>query len=402
MAKRALWALVLTAALVSCTENDATPSDPTPGPESDETGAGDPGRLVILDTAGDIIVLEPDGSNRQSITDDAGESAVYTQPIWSPDASSIAWGQADESGFAVGIFETGAEETTTVQTSNLPFYVSWSPDNRSLGVLHNGTGGIDFRMIDVEQASSITVDQDAPFYFSWSPHSDGVVIHAGEDRVETIQPDGDRVRLESTDPDYLAPQWTPNGVFHVSNGEVVVENDAGDRLPVAGVSGLTMFVTNPLGTRVALQATGDDSALSVSLVDLPTVPSGSVVVLDVEGGEFEVVTEQLALGFFWSPDGESLLTLTPSGQGVVPTVWNADGTAAEYIGYQPPATMLQDTFPFFPQYAQSVSFWAPDSSAFAYAGEIDGERGIWVQALDSGTPVMVSDGRWVAWSASSS
>jgi TolB protein len=60
--------------------------------------------------------------------------------------------------------------------------------------------------------------------------------------------------------------------------------------------------------------------------------------------------------------------------------------------------MLQDTFPFFPQYAQSISFWSPDSSAFAFAGLVDGDDGIWVQHLDEDAPTMVSDGVWVAWS----
>ena len=60
--------------------------------------------------------------------------------------------------------------------------------------------------------------------------------------------------------------------------------------------------------------------------------------------------------------------------------------------------MLQDTFPFFPQYAQSLSFWAPDSSAFAFAGQVEGQGGIWVQDLAEDSPTMVSDGTWVAWS----
>jgi TolB protein len=64
--------------------------------------------------------------------------------------------------------------------------------------------------------------------------------------------------------------------------------------------------------------------------------------------------------------------------------------------------MLQDTFPFFPQYAQSVSFWAPDSSAFAYAGAVGDEPGIWIQDLEGDAPTKVSDGTWVAWSGATS
>jgi TolB protein len=153
---------------------------------------------------------------------------------------------------------------------------------------------------------------------------------------------------------------------------------------------------------LALQATGDGSDISASTEELPTVTTQAVVVVDVETGDAEVVSNGLALGFFWSPDGESLLVLTTSDSGVVPRVWNADGEAMVFDSYFPPRSMLEDTFPFFPQYAQSVSFWAPNSSAFAYAGAVGDEQGIWIQDLDADTATKVSDGSWVAWSAASS
>jgi hypothetical protein len=122
------------------------------------------------------------------------------------------------------------------------------------------------------------------------------------------------------------------------------------------------------------------------------------VVVETATGEVAEVTEELALGFFWSPDGEKLLTLVPSQSGVAPQVWSTEGVVTDHVRYVPPATMVQDTFPFFPQYAQSMSFWSADSSAFAFAGDIEGETGIWVQSLDEEEPQMVSGGRWVAWS----
>ena len=90
--------------------------------------------------------------------------------------------------------------------------------------------------------------------------------------------------------------------------------------------------------------------------------------------------------------------LTQTDTGLVPVVWRADSEDLVYDAYLPPARMLEDTFPFFPQYAQSLRFWAPDSSAFAYAGAVGDERGIWVQELDSEDPTKVSEGVWVDWS----
>jgi TolB protein len=321
--------------------------------------------------------------------------------VWSPDASTLAWGQVTEEGFAVGIQTPGSGDPTTVSTTNLPFYTFWSPDGENLGVLHNGTSGVEFRMVDVATGTSESLDEDAPFYFSWSPESDRVVTHAGRDRAETITPTGEREALEPTEGGYLSPQWGPNGVFHVADDHLIIEVD-GERRPIVAVTGSTFFVSNPQGTLLALQATGDGSDISASIEDLPTVTTEAVVVVDVETGDAEVVSNGLALGFFWSPDGESLLVLTTSDSGVVPRVWNADGEAMVFDSYFPPRSMLEDTFPFFPQYAQSVSFWAPNSSAFAYAGAVGDEQGIWIQDLDAHTATKVSDGSWVAWSAASS
>ena len=395
MVGRTTWALALALLLVSCIDV-STGADDAADSTTVETG---PGRLVILDGSGDVVVIDPDGANRASVTDDASSRFVYTQPVWSPDGSRIAWGQIGDGGFAVGIQYPGSEEPTLVETTNLPFYTFWSPDGASLGVLHNGDAGVDFRIVDVERGTSITADSDTPYYFSWSPDGERVVAHAGENRFETITTGGDHDALEPTSPSYLAPQWTPDGIFHVVDDQLVMDDGQGSRVPMAQVSGLTTFVANPQGTRVAIQTTADGSGIAVALGAIPTVAPGNVMILDVETGTIERASQGLSAGFFWSRDGESLLILQPGSTGIVPRVWDVSGTSVDYVEYRPPSTIVRDTLPFFPQYAQSVEFWAPDSSAFAFAGEIDGEQGIWVQELSADRPTLVSDGIWVDWSS---
>jgi hypothetical protein len=90
-----------------------------------------------------------------------------------------------------------------------------------------------------------------------------------------------------------------------------------------------------------------------------------------------------------------LLMMTPTEQGITPTVWTADGTKTDYAEFLPSVVMVRDMLPFFPQYAQSMSYWSPDSTAFVYAAD----DGIWVQELDGARPNNVSDGSWVAWSS---
>jgi TolB protein len=405
MGKRIIWATAWLLALGACTDDASQRSTTTDVPETtapDTTGAPmDPGELAIIDRTGSIIVMEPDGSNRQEIADTEGGPALYMQPIWSPDGSTLAWGQATGTGFGVGFSEPGSDEITALTTPSLPFYLYWSPDNRHLGVLHDGGSGVQFQIADLDQESTSILDEDTPFYFSWSPEGDRVVTHAGESRAETIRPDGERVALEPTAAGYLAPQWTTRGVFHVVGDRLVLEDDTGDRQTVAVVSGITMFVANRQGTSLALQSTDDGAGpVTAGSEDPPEVAANAVAVIDVASGRSETISEGLAIGFFWSPDGERLLVLTAGDGDIVPVVW-AGESQTSFPGYLPSPPMLRDTFPFFPQYAQSVNFWSPDSKAFAYAGEVDGDAGIWVQDLETDEPLSVSDGTWVAWSGHS-
>lgn len=401
MGRRIIWLIALMSALAACSEAQDTPRETSSTTTTTTTLAAevpsDPGRLAVVDASGDIVVMEPDGSNLQAVTDRGDNPVLYMQPVWSPDGERLAWGQRTGTGFGIGIGRAGTDETKTLTTPNLPFYTYWSPDGRHLAALHNGDSGVQFQIVDVEDETAELLDEDSPFYFSWSPAGDRVVTHAGVSRTQVITPDGEREDLEPTSGTYLSPQWTPKGVFHVVGNLLMLEDDQGQRTPLADVSGLTMFVSNAQGTHVALQTTGG-SNLTASTEDFPVITPDSVFVVEVETGDIEMVDDALALGFFWSPDGRSLLVLTLTGGEVVPAVWTSGGAEQVFSPYVPNRSMLRDAFPFFPQYAQSVSFWAPDSSAFAFAGIVEDESGVFVQALTEDAPRRVADGTWVAWS----
>ena len=75
--------------------------------------------------------------------------------------------------------------------------------------------------------------------------------------------------------------------------------------------------------------------------------------------------------FWWSPNGERLLTLAPEpgSTGAIPFLWQIwkraprDRSAGRH---SPTLELMRDYAPFFTQYAQSASPWSPDSSAFAF------------------------------------
>jgi TolB protein len=137
------------------------------------------------------------------------------------------------------------------------------------------------------------------------------------------------------------------------------------------------------------------------LTEPPPLPTGSVVVVDVATQEVVTATERLSFGFFWSPDGRSLLVLEPTDDlsALRVLVWS-DAGATELGRIAPHPAFLRDVLQFFDQYAQSLRLWSPDSSAVAVPGAVDGEGGVWVFPVDGSDPVRVADGSWAAWSTS--
>lgn len=367
------------------------------GGSSSSTTLPGSSRLVVVDDSGDVVVLNPDGSGGVEITSDAGDSASYGQPIWSPDGSSVAFSQFNGHGFATRIQHVGETEFVEVPASTLPFYMFWSPDSRRLGTLRNGPDGLDFEMVDATDGSVELLDRGSPYYFTWTTDSE-VVAHVGERGFRAFDLEGEAGDPGTTGPGYLAPQWTDAGLIHVDSGTLVIEAPDGSSESIAEVSGLTMFAASPTGDKVAFQSLGESDALSVSF-EHAAAAMNTVVVADVESGAVATVAEHPALGFFWSPDGSSLLLLTvPSGAtSVEVSVWSEDETT-DLFDIVPSEPLLRDLLPFFPQYAQSMAFWSPDSAMIVLPGSIHGESGVWVQEIGGGGPQRVADGSWVAWS----
>jgi TolB protein len=156
--------------------------------------------------------------------------------------------------------------------------------------------------------------------------------------------------------------------------------------------GLLTFVASPDGERIAYQVLEEESALPLTVIDLDT-------------GESVEVTDAPIAAYFWSPDGQRLLFLQPErDEDQIWFRWGVwDGTSSFLLPrFVPSLLFLRDYLQFFEQYAQSISLWSPDGSAFAYPGMNEaGEEGIWIQsAQPDRAPVLVADGDFVAWSPS--
>lgn len=390
--------LILAACGGSAGHSTAITKAPQPAETTTTATTTLPGRLAVIDAAGEVATLQPDGSSLQLLTSDAG-SVTHFQAVWSPNDGRLAWGETSASGSALVIRDEQSIETVSFPTP--PFFSMWSPDGSRIGSLHGAAGGLQLKVIDTETGAASTAMAGAPLYFSWGPDGSRFVSHVGGTGLFLVGGETVTVVTETVG-DFQTPVWADSGVFYVEGGELVVDDLAAGARSLARLAGPASFVADPQGSRLAVQVINPDApAVFASLSAIPDVPSNAVVVLDPETGSMDVVWREVSAGFFWSPDGRSLLIAARGGAGSREMRWAVwrDGEIVLQTEFVPPDTLVRDVLPFFDQYAQAWQPWSPDSEAFAFAGAVGGQDGVWVQRLDGTGAEWVTDGDWVAWSS---
>jgi Tol biopolymer transport system component len=365
------------------------------------------GRLAVLDELGNLVTVRPDGSDEVLLAEAEAGRTTMRQPTWSPDGDRVAWVrlEADAAGTSSVLVTTGADGTqpTEAPTAVAPFYLSWDPTSSRVAYLGSSGGSeIELGIVDVDAGGGEAMPLDAgqPFYLSWAPSGDQMLVHVGEDRLDRLGLDGTLTAVGDRPGAFRAPAWTSDGRGLVyaaaATGDrqrLVVHDLDGQRAErLVDFEGSISFVLSGDGSRVAFQVVdGDGSVEPLSVVDRAT-------------GEIVPVTDDPAPAFFWSPDGDLLLYLIPEvHEGRVWARWGVwdGGSTFTMPRFYPSDVFGSEYLPFFDQYAQSMSLWAPDGSAFAYAGSSEsGESGIWIQpARPDAEPVRVRDGVFVNWSS---
>lgn len=365
----------------------------------------DAGRLAVLDDLGNLVTLAPDGSDEVVLVE-AVEGAIRAQqPTWSPDGNRLAWIQIETSEGSVAaslVTTTGeGEELMRARTPVAPFYLSWDPTSARIAYLvPSPTSQIELGIVDVASGGdgAVPLDGGSPFYLSWNPSGDQLLVHVGTDRLERLDIDGALTTVDARPGTFNVPVWSPDGrsfVYASRTGarQRLVVHDVGEERgrDLVRFDGGIRFVLSPDGTRVAFQVLGElGEAEPLSVVDRET-------------GAIERVATGSAPSFFWSPASDRLLYLYAETEAdrvwLRWGVWDGETTFST-PRFAPTLVFARDYLQFFEQYAQSMSLWSPDGSAFAYAGASEsGERGIWVQsALPGSEPVLVAEGVFAAWS----
>ena len=369
--------------------------------------------LVILDrgalrvhrrTTGSMITLAPaDAANRQ--------------PVWSADGRLIAWSRFDRrssDGLAkvIVVDLDSPDERVELDVIFPAFYLHWRPDSAAIATLGEGPLGLELTVIDVATGKSEILARGGPLYFDWQDNGT-LLANVGRDDSRRFEYHGAAAATAAVSFDAHAPAsfsaparipGTNRFVAAVRTGSasqlVILGGDGSITRSLGSFNGFVRFVVSSDGRRVAwvVGRTVDDIPL-----DPTSKAADRLFVHDLATDEISTVVDRMPIVFEFSPDNEKLLYLSVDDLGGAR--WMRWHVWSEALGdkpldwCRPSAVEAREYIPFAEQHARGQRRWAPDGSAFCYAGTAtSGQEGVWVQTLDSDEATFVSTGQAAWWS----
>ena len=366
--------------------------------------------VAFVDLEGRVMAVRPDGSNLARLSPERG---VYTWPVWSPDARSVAFSGLPSDGgargpltlFTLPLNADGPDAARAVYANGrgygpvlpgMPHYVLWSPDGRWLGFMANTPEGLSLLVDDPDdEAAAAHLLSGAPLYATWSADSAAMVVHSGlGHHFVEVDEDVTISGLDILSANYRAPAWRPRSgsVAYVAEdadgGETLYldEPSLGRRKALGEARGQTAFLWSPGGETLAVARTGQPSRATGGYL------YEGVRLISPEGERIAAGIEQVVVAFFWSPDGEKIAYVTFA-EGGDSLRWNvldvASGQSWPLVDFLPTRDQLS-ILVFFDQFAQSHAVWSPDSRAIVFAGIIVGNVGVSASLSSQETPKILA------------
>jgi WD40-like Beta Propeller Repeat len=408
---------LLAALLTACTATGDPDRDTLPDARAIATDVsvaegGSPGRLLVLGTESEIITIRPDGSDPVTLAGPVAD-IERTQPTWSPDGSKVAWTErrADRETYLM-VADSDGGDVIEWPSPLLAVYIAWGPDGEHLALTGSQGEGDLLLAIAGPDGDIQVIDQGAPVYFDWAPDGTEVLARISG-RFEYLAIDGSGRETVPVTGEFRLGAYVADSVL-LGTGR-----DVGEALALADRQGEIerellryaapmAFVADETGSRAAVMSRGSPESQALSRLeetDLPIIDAERLFVVTTLDGDLEEVSRARNIAWFWRPDGRELLYSTVGAvdgtERLQWHIWDGEETKS-YAPFSPTGLFARDYLAYFDQFALSISLWAPDGSAFAYAGGNSLEdAGIWVQKVEGGDPVRISPGEVALWSPAS-
>ncbi len=389
-----------------------------------------PNRIAYINPEGQVVTVAPDGRDPRILTQD---DLDYIFPVWSPDGRYLAAIGSQESSRGVYLLQDAAAQTSAevyASSAQGPIYLYWSPDGRQVSFLATQSrGGLGLFVAGVASGDAARlIMTGSPFYWDWAADSTRVLIHTGfageQARLGMLEVASQSFAEELGSPGFFqAPGISADGRFRAyaqadENGDswLVVSSSDGETVVREPQAGLMAMSWHPANNQLAFISAARNNGRFF----------GPLRLLDVDGGETAVLTNETALAFFWSPDGRYLAVIhvgilngneifaaedarkrlgKPAPQRFEPpqlslAIWDvAEMQLAQSLTFRPTERFFTQFLPFFDQYALSHRLWSPQSDALALPMMADdGRAQVMVVSVADGRQRVLGDGDMPFWS----
>jgi TolB protein len=309
----------------------------------------------------------------------------YGWPTFSPDGKRIAYSsethkQAEDS-YAVWVYDLARSQAMLIfeSRSERIVYMVWTPDGQHLSFLLGEPRGLSLVLAEVKESTPVRiVTTGMPLYFDWSPQPGEVALHTlalDADRTEQVSlmvvtPTSQNVVkvLSRGRTPFKTPAWSPDGKhlayvenYHAESNIVVADADASHPRSVVSLPvGENSFVWAP-----------DSAHLAYSTAITPQDPTyHGIKLVDIATANSKWLTKDDVAAFFFAPDSRHVAFIgVPEEKpyytwSVVDVKTGAQKALGNFLATPDESTAYR----YFDQLAVSHTIWAPDSSAFIYAG----------------------------------
>ncbi len=351
---------------------------------------------------------------------DVPATMAYGWPTFSPDGKRLAYSSAGRTSggpsYGVWLYDFARHEATELFESRTQsiVYIAWLPDGQHLSFLVTEPHGLSLILAEPREGAPLRIVTSAmPLYFDWSRTPGRIVLHTmalDPDRTEqvalmSLTPTSqqiERVLSRGRSP-FKTPAWSPDGKrlayianYHAESSLVVTAPDGTNPRSIVSLPvGDNSFVWTPDSRSIAYA-----TALSAQ-----EPAFHGLKLVDVASASSRWITHDAVAAYFFAPDSRHIAYIAvPEDKPyytwkVADLKTGAQKALGDFITTPEEATAYR----FFDQVAVSHTIWAPDSSAFVFAGvrllqvperpsPIVPPPSVWLMPISGGDPMLIGEG----------